>query len=472
MRDYLAATMTSVMVSIDGPAAVQDRLRPRAGGGPSSAAVERTLDAPLRRATVTSAPASRARPRRSITPPRPSDTSSTTYRSTPSTSSRSSSAAAPSAAVCGRRTRSASSRSFRECREYAARHGRRAWPTPARGSRRCAVLLPGQHAQLQRHHRGRRHRLLRGHRPRRSARRDVHLRLLRPPTAGRSSSTQRASPPCAGSPSTTRRAARAASPSTTAPGDCPSKRLYSGADDAVVARCEINRRLTLDQLEEVREGPRHAAGSERSGLRYAASARSGHGRSGVPSARRRTARPAKQAAAATTAATSRPSSRSTRATRPSSGPYDRAGESAPDDTLRAAPDVERGARGAALERAAARLRLSAIPRSSSRPRIPRARSPGRRRPQEDHEGRQGRRAPTRPRPGSPGTTPSAAPSAPAISSAPATWCAPAKSVATCSCVSDSGGGGGTHLRRRLHAARACRRCTACDRLLLPGAAAD
>ncbi len=43
MREYLAESMTSVMVSIDGPAAVQDRLRPRAGGGASSAAVERTL---------------------------------------------------------------------------------------------------------------------------------------------------------------------------------------------------------------------------------------------------------------------------------------------------------------------------------------------------------------------------------------------------------------------------------------------
>jgi len=32
-------------------------------------------------------------------------------------------------------------------------------------------------------------------------------------------------------------------------GDCPGKRLYPGADDAVVARCAINRRLTLDQLE-------------------------------------------------------------------------------------------------------------------------------------------------------------------------------------------------------------------------------
>ena len=43
MRDYLAATMTSVMVSLDGPPEVQARLRPRPGGGPSSAAVERTL---------------------------------------------------------------------------------------------------------------------------------------------------------------------------------------------------------------------------------------------------------------------------------------------------------------------------------------------------------------------------------------------------------------------------------------------
>jgi uncharacterized protein len=33
-------------------------------------------------------------------------------------------------------------------------------------------------------------------------------------------------------------------------GDCPSKRLYPGADDAVIARCVINRALTLDHLEE------------------------------------------------------------------------------------------------------------------------------------------------------------------------------------------------------------------------------
>ena len=44
MRDYLAEAMTSVMVSIDGPAAVQDRLRPQTGGGPSAAAVARTLE--------------------------------------------------------------------------------------------------------------------------------------------------------------------------------------------------------------------------------------------------------------------------------------------------------------------------------------------------------------------------------------------------------------------------------------------
>ena len=32
-------------------------------------------------------------------------------------------------------------------------------------------------------------------------------------------------------------------------GDCPSKRLFPGADHAVAARCAVNRRLTLDQLE-------------------------------------------------------------------------------------------------------------------------------------------------------------------------------------------------------------------------------
>lgn len=44
MREYLATRMSSVVVSIDGPPEIQDRLRPRAGGGPTSAAVERTLE--------------------------------------------------------------------------------------------------------------------------------------------------------------------------------------------------------------------------------------------------------------------------------------------------------------------------------------------------------------------------------------------------------------------------------------------
>ena len=43
-------------------------------------------------------------------------------------------------------------------------------------------------------------------------------------------------------------------------GDCPSKRLYPGADDALTARCVINRALTLDHLEE-RVVRGHAAAS-------------------------------------------------------------------------------------------------------------------------------------------------------------------------------------------------------------------
>ena len=42
-------------------------------------------------------------------------------------------------------------------------------------------------------------------------------------------------------------------------GDCPSKRLFPGADDAVIARCAMNRRLTLDQLEEVIRCPTTSA---------------------------------------------------------------------------------------------------------------------------------------------------------------------------------------------------------------------
>ena len=43
MRELVATTMTSVMVSLDGLPPVHDRLRPRVDGGPSFAAVERTL---------------------------------------------------------------------------------------------------------------------------------------------------------------------------------------------------------------------------------------------------------------------------------------------------------------------------------------------------------------------------------------------------------------------------------------------
>ena len=42
--EYVAETMTSVTVSLDGPPEVQDALRPRPGGGPSSDAVLRTLE--------------------------------------------------------------------------------------------------------------------------------------------------------------------------------------------------------------------------------------------------------------------------------------------------------------------------------------------------------------------------------------------------------------------------------------------
>ncbi len=86
---------------------------------------------------------------------------------------------------------------------------------------------------------------------------------------------------------------------------------------------------------------------------------------------------------------------------------------------------ERVSRGAALERATARVRVSRS-RGLRRPRESlsqglRARRRSRRRPRRPAR----RRAPTRPRPSSPAATPSAAPSAPAISCAPATWCAPA-----------------------------------------------
>jgi uncharacterized protein len=59
-------------------------------------------------------------------------------------------------------------------------------------------------------------------------------------------------------------------------GDCPSKRLYPGADDAVLARCVINRRLTQDRIEDELIGSSdavavaaHVAGEQRHNLVFA-----------------------------------------------------------------------------------------------------------------------------------------------------------------------------------------------------------
>jgi uncharacterized protein len=249
MREYLAASMTSVMVSVDGPAAVQDRLRPRAGGGASSAAVERTLarlsesDCTLgTRLTCTS---------------HALDHALETVRHLADTYRLNTIHLEPLFA-CGRSISNGLQppnaerfvEAFRECREYAARHGvevaysgahqaslacsfcqasrpsfnittegdvTACYEVTGRDDSRADTFIYGSYDPT--------HRSFTFDAARIDALR--HLTVNDAPRCARCFAKYH----CAG--------------------DCPSKRLYPGADDAVVARCEINRRLTLDQLEEV-----------------------------------------------------------------------------------------------------------------------------------------------------------------------------------------------------------------------------
>ena len=257
MREYLAENMTSVMVSIDGPAAVQDRLRPRAGGGASSAAVERTLarlsesDCTLgTRLTCTS---------------HALDHALETVRHLVDTYRLTTIHLEPLFA-CGRSIGNGLwppnaerfVEVFRECLEYAGRHGvdvaysgahqstlacsfcqvsrpsfnittegdvTACYEVTGRDDSRAGTFIYASYDAM--------HRSFAFDAARIDALR--HLTVNDAPRCARCFAKYH----CAG--------------------DCPSKRLYPGADDAVVARCEINRRLTLDQLEEVIRCPTTSA---------------------------------------------------------------------------------------------------------------------------------------------------------------------------------------------------------------------
>lgn len=248
MRDYLAATMDSVMVSVDGPADVQDRLRPQADGGPSSVAVERSLerlaagDCSLgARVTCTSSSIEHA---------------SETVRHLVEVHGLKTIHLEP-LFVCGRSTGNGLRpptparfvEVFRTCRDFAGRHGADVVYSGARqkslGCSFCQASTPSFNVTT-----------------------DGDVTACYEVT-GRDD--PRADPFVFGSYDAERRSfafddARVAAlrrlTVNDAPrcsrcfskyhcaGDCASKRLYPGADDAVIARCQINRRLTRDQLEE------------------------------------------------------------------------------------------------------------------------------------------------------------------------------------------------------------------------------
>ncbi|MCX6373653.1 MAG: radical SAM protein [Actinobacteria bacterium] len=257
MRDYLAENMTSVMVSIDGPAAVQDLLRPQADGGPSSAAVERTL-ARLSASDCTLGT-------RLTCTTRGLEHAEETVRHLVDAYRLNTIHLEPLFA-CGRSVGNGLQPPsaehfvdvFRACREYAGPHGvevaysgahqaslacsfcqvsrpsfnittegdvTACYEITGRDDPRAETFIYGSHDPEQRS--------FVFHQKRIAA-----LRRL----------TVNDAPRCA----------RCFAKYHCA-GDCPSKRLYPGADDAVVARCAINRRLTLDQLEEVIRCPTTSA---------------------------------------------------------------------------------------------------------------------------------------------------------------------------------------------------------------------
>jgi uncharacterized protein len=241
--------MTSVMVSMDGPPQVQDRLRPHAGGGPTTDEVERTL-ARLSASEVTLGV------RVTCTADALDRALDTTRRLVDSY--RLKTIHLEPLFVCGRslgnglRPPSAQRfiEVFRACREVAVAHGvDLAYSGARRASLACSfcqVSLPSFNVTTEgdvtacyevtgrddaragtfvygRHDAASRSFVF-------DEARVAALRRL----------TVNDAPRCA----------RCFAKYHCA-GDCPSKRLFAGADEAVIARCEINRRLTLDQIEEV-----------------------------------------------------------------------------------------------------------------------------------------------------------------------------------------------------------------------------
>ena len=248
MRDYLAAEMTSVMVSVDGPPQVQDALRPRPDGGPSSPEVARTL-ARLSDGEVTLGV-------RLTCTDEALDHAADTVRHLADTY-RVHTVHLEPLFLCGRsvasglRAPSAERfvRAYRDCRQAAAEAGVDLTYSGARQSSLChafcQVSLPSFNVTTEgdvtacyeitgrddprastfiygRHDAAARAFVF-------DAERVAALRCLTVDEAPRCARCF-AKYHCAG--------------------DCASKRLFSGADEAVIARCAINRALTLDQLEE------------------------------------------------------------------------------------------------------------------------------------------------------------------------------------------------------------------------------
>jgi len=254
LRDYLATMMTSVVVSVDGPPAVQDRLRPLADGGPSSVAVERTLErlssgacSVGARLTCTSESIDHAY---ATVCHLVDDYAVTHVHLEP-------------LFVCGRSVgrglRPPSPERFvevvRACRDYAVPRGVKVAYSGARQSSLttsfCQACTPSFNVttegdltacyEVTGRHDPRAETFIYGSYD--SASRSFVLDEAR--LAALHRLTVHDAPRCAHCFAKYHCA-----------GDCPSKRLYPGADDAVIARCEINRRLTLDQLEEhVLRGP-------------------------------------------------------------------------------------------------------------------------------------------------------------------------------------------------------------------------
>jgi uncharacterized protein len=247
MRAYLADNMDSVTISVDGPPAVQDRLRPTADGGPSSPAVERTL---RRLAGADCSVGARL-----TCTDESIDSAFETVRYLVD-EHRLSHVHLEPLFVCGRSTThglrppdpQSFIEAFRRCRDYAWGRGVKVAYSGARQSSLtrsfCQVSSPSFNVtsdgdvtacyEVVDRADPRAETFIYGSYDRGSGSfvfdqsRIERLRRLTVADAPRCARCF-AKYHCAGG--------------------CPAKRLYPGAEDAVVARCEINRRLTLDQLE-------------------------------------------------------------------------------------------------------------------------------------------------------------------------------------------------------------------------------